>query len=43
MMVYVWDDVQSIEAMVMQNQLHWADHCMRMSENRLPDMYCLHN
>ena len=26
----------SIEAMVMQNQIRWADRCIRMSENRLP-------
>ena len=26
----------TVEAMVVQNQLRWAGHCFRMSENRLP-------
>ena len=29
-------DTTSIEAMVMQNQLRCAGHCIRMSDNRLP-------
>ena len=37
----------SIEAMVIQNQLRWAGHCIRMSENRLPrQVFCtqlIHN
>ena len=33
--ILVEANTTSIEAMVMQNQLRWAGHCIRMSDNRL--------